>query len=229
MEAQTAAPWPGNIRELENFIERTVILTQGDELKVPISELKRPAMRSSAPASTFHDAERQTIIDALKAAAGRIAGQRGAAERLGLKRTTLQNKMRKLNISKSDYQTALYYDICRRCADCWAPRPIHRQSAAAVSLFPTTIPAHPTFGNSCAQTNCVQSKGVDDMLAILDFLFGCHHPRLSRVFTIGRKTYRVCTDCGATFNYSLNAMRMESRRSTSRNAAFQPTQQPEIA
>src|SRR5271166_3595989 len=64
--------------------------------------------------------------------------------------------MRKLNISKSDYQTALYYDVCRRCADCWAPRPIHRQSAAAVSLFPTTIPAHPTFGNSCAQTNCVQ-------------------------------------------------------------------------
>src|SRR5271165_1205339 len=103
MEALAAAPWPGNIRELENFIERAVILTQGDELNVPIAELKRSAVRSSAPASSFHDAERQTIIDALKAASGRIAGRDGAAERLGLKRTTLQNKMRKLNITKNDY------------------------------------------------------------------------------------------------------------------------------
>lgn len=103
MEALMAASWPGNIRELENFIERAVILTQGDELNVPISELKRSAVRSSASASTFHDAERQTIIDALKAASGKIAGTDGAAERLGLKRTTLQNKMRKLNITKKDY------------------------------------------------------------------------------------------------------------------------------
>jgi formate hydrogenlyase transcriptional activator len=103
MEALTAAPWPGNIRELENFIERAVILTQSDELNVPISELKRSAVRSSASASTFHDAERQTIIDALKAASGKIAGKDGAAEHLGLKRTTLQNKMRKLNITRKDY------------------------------------------------------------------------------------------------------------------------------
>ncbi len=103
MEALTAAPWPGNIRELENFIERAVILTQSDELNVPIAELKSSAVRSGAAASTFHDAERQTIIDALKAASGRIAGQDGAAERLGLKRTTLQNKMRKLNITKNDF------------------------------------------------------------------------------------------------------------------------------
>ncbi len=103
MEALIAAPWPGNIRELENFIERAVILTQSDELNVPISELKRSAVLSSAPASTFHDAERQTIIDALKAASGRIAGSGGAAERLGLKRTTLQNKMRRLSITKNDY------------------------------------------------------------------------------------------------------------------------------
>jgi len=105
MDALTAAPWPGNIRELENFIERAVILTQGDELNVPTSELQRSAGRGSpsASASTFHDAERQTIIDALKAASGRIAGKDGAAERLGLKRTTLQNKMRKLNVTKHDY------------------------------------------------------------------------------------------------------------------------------
>lgn len=85
-EALTAAPRPGNIRELENFIERAVILTPGDELNVPISELKRSAVQSSASASTstFHDAERQTI-DALKAAFGKIGGKDGAAERFRLK------------------------------------------------------------------------------------------------------------------------------------------------
>ncbi len=103
MEALTNASWPGNVRELENFIERAVILTQGEELNVPITELKRFLAQSAAPASTFHQAERRTIIDALKAASGRIAGKDGAAERLGLKRTTLQNKMRRLGIMRSDY------------------------------------------------------------------------------------------------------------------------------
>jgi formate hydrogenlyase transcriptional activator len=104
MEALARASWPGNVRELENFIERAVILTQGSELNVPIAELKNTtrAPRTNS-VSTFHDAERQAIIDALKAASGRIAGAGGAAERLGLKRTTLQNKMRQLNISRSDY------------------------------------------------------------------------------------------------------------------------------
>jgi len=103
MEVLANASWPGNVRELGNFIERAVILTQGSELNVPIGELKNaiPAHRT-VPLSTFHDAERQTIIDALKAASGRIAGAGGAAERLGLKRTTLQNKMRRLNISAAD-------------------------------------------------------------------------------------------------------------------------------
>ena len=104
MEALTNAPWPGNVRELENFIERAVILTQGSELNVPMTELKglmRVPYSSSMP--TFHDAERQSIVDALKAASGRLAGTGGAAERLGLKRTTLQNKMRRLQISRSDY------------------------------------------------------------------------------------------------------------------------------
>ncbi len=100
MDALVNADWPGNIRELENFIERCVILTQGHELTVPRSELRR----SAAPAaSTFEQAERQVIIQALRAASGRIAGQGGAAERLGLKRTTLQNKMNKLNISRACY------------------------------------------------------------------------------------------------------------------------------
>jgi formate hydrogenlyase transcriptional activator len=102
MDTLTSAPWPGNIRELENFIERCVILTQGDQLVVPLEELARPAPRTT-PVSTFHDAERQAIIDALKSCSGKISGSGGAAERLGLKRTTLQNKMRKLNISRADY------------------------------------------------------------------------------------------------------------------------------
>src|SRR6202162_654403 len=104
MEALVNADWPGNIRELENFIERCVILTQGEELSVPRAELKKTSSRPVATgASTFEEAERQASIGALKNASGRISGKGGAAERLGLKRTTLQNKMRKLNIGRADY------------------------------------------------------------------------------------------------------------------------------
>lgn len=104
MDALVNADWPGNIRELENFIERCVILTQGDELNVPRTELRRSSARSVVvAASTFEQAERQAILDALKDSSGRIAGKGGAAERLGLKRTTLQNKMRRLNISRAEY------------------------------------------------------------------------------------------------------------------------------
>jgi len=104
MEVLANADWPGNIRQLENFIERCVIFTQGDELNVLPAELKKPAVRSVASAApSFEQAERQAIIDALIAASGRIAGKGGAAERLGLKRTTLQNKMHKLNISRAEY------------------------------------------------------------------------------------------------------------------------------
>jgi formate hydrogenlyase transcriptional activator len=104
MEALVNADWPGNIRQLENFIERCVIFTQGDELNVLRAELKKPSVRSVASAApSFEQAERHAIIDALIAASGRIAGKGGAAERLGLKRTTLQNKMNKLNISRAEY------------------------------------------------------------------------------------------------------------------------------
>jgi formate hydrogenlyase transcriptional activator len=103
MDALSNAAWPGNVRELENFLERAVILTQGDELNVPLAELKKSSVRNAAPVSTFQQAERQAIIEALKAASGRISGAGAAAERLGLKRTTLQNKMRRLNITKADY------------------------------------------------------------------------------------------------------------------------------
>jgi formate hydrogenlyase transcriptional activator len=105
MEMLTKCPWKGNIRELANFIERAVILSRGHELEVPVSELPTSSeinVPSRAP-STFRHAESSVIIDALRAASGRIAGKGGAAERLGLKRTTLQNKIRRLGISKASY------------------------------------------------------------------------------------------------------------------------------
>jgi formate hydrogenlyase transcriptional activator len=104
MHALTKAAWPGNVRELANFLERAVILTQGDELNVPTQELNTASLRTLPPSSSFEEAERQAIIHALKESCGRISGRGGAAERLGLKRTTLQNKMRKLGIATTHYQ-----------------------------------------------------------------------------------------------------------------------------
>jgi formate hydrogenlyase transcriptional activator len=105
VEALVNADWPGNIRELENFIARCVILTQGDELNVPCRDLKKASgCPVTSTHSSFEQAERKVIIDALKAARGKISGQGGAANRLGLKRTTLQNKMYKLNISRACYR-----------------------------------------------------------------------------------------------------------------------------
>ena len=104
MDILTNNPWRGNIRELENFIERAVILSQGDELQVPIAELKTDAGPTVTTRTTFEQAERAAILEALKSASGQISGHGGAAERLGLKRTTLQNKMKRLGIAKQDYR-----------------------------------------------------------------------------------------------------------------------------
>ena len=105
MEILTNYPWKGNVRELANFLERAVILSQGEELEVPTTELLVCNSRDvSVAASSFHDAERTVILEALRAASGRIAGIGGAAERLGLKRTTLQHKIRRLGITKAHYQ-----------------------------------------------------------------------------------------------------------------------------
>ena len=95
-------PWKGNVRELANFLERAVIFTRGDELEVPIAELRSALQISVAgnSASSFRQAEFNVITEALKAASGRISGNGGAAERLGLKRTTLQNKIRRLGIAR---------------------------------------------------------------------------------------------------------------------------------
>ena len=105
MEILTNCPWKGNIRELANFIERAVILTRGEELEVSLTELATSSEINVAvgTASTFRQAESSVIIGALRAASGRIAGKGGAAERLGLKRTTLQNKIRRLGIAKATY------------------------------------------------------------------------------------------------------------------------------
>jgi len=106
MEMLTNYPWNGNVRELANFVERAVIMTQGQQLEVPMAAL--PTSSDTVVAvgsnSTFKQAESSVIIEALRAAAGRIAGRGGAAERLGLKRTTLQNKIRRLGITKVQYQ-----------------------------------------------------------------------------------------------------------------------------
>ena len=105
MEVLTNCPWKGNVRELANFIERAVILTRGEELEVPIAELRTSSEMIFVAASTssFRQAESSVIVEALRAATGRIAGKGGAAERLGLKRTTLQNKIRRLGIIKAQY------------------------------------------------------------------------------------------------------------------------------
>ena len=106
MEILTNCPWKGNVRELANFVERAVIITQGQELEVPIGNLRDfPATLVAVNStSTFRHAESSAIIGALRAASGRLAGHGGAAERLGLKRTTLQNKIRRLGINKADYE-----------------------------------------------------------------------------------------------------------------------------
>jgi len=89
--------WPGNIRELENFIERSVILTHGAALQVPVGELNNNG-KTTAIAGTREANERDQILRILKESKGRVAGPSGAAVRMGLKRTTLISRMKKLGI-----------------------------------------------------------------------------------------------------------------------------------
>jgi formate hydrogenlyase transcriptional activator len=104
MTALCAWQWPGNVRELENFIERAVILTPGSTLRAPLAELEM--LEEETPATSdpnFHAAEREHILRVLRETKGMIGGSGGAAEKLGLKRTTLNSKLRKLGIERSDY------------------------------------------------------------------------------------------------------------------------------
>jgi formate hydrogenlyase transcriptional activator len=100
LELLVRYPWPGNIRELENLIERAVIVSPGPVLRVPLSELKPPS-EPFGEALTLRAAEREHILKALEATNWVLAGPRGAAARLGMKRTTLQSKMRKLGVAKT--------------------------------------------------------------------------------------------------------------------------------
>jgi formate hydrogenlyase transcriptional activator len=97
MKRLTAWHWPGNIRELENLIERSVILTHGPALQLPISELSGNGKAISAVGGRQAD-ERGEILRILKQTNGRVAGPQGAAERMGVKRTTLISRMKKLGI-----------------------------------------------------------------------------------------------------------------------------------
>ncbi len=116
LEALTRWPWPGNIRELENLIERAVILTRGPVLRVPLAELQASAepgeeqvdlgtqpTAEHEQTGTLESAEREHILRVLEETHGVIGGAKGAAARLGLKRTTLNSKLRKLGITREDF------------------------------------------------------------------------------------------------------------------------------
>jgi len=104
MEAMMRWSWPGNIRELENFIERSVILSEGSRLRPPLGELREDISRQLSDSDvTLRDKERGHIIEILRQTRGALSGPSGAAARLGLKRTTLQYKMQRLGISRTDY------------------------------------------------------------------------------------------------------------------------------
>lgn len=93
--------WPGNIRELENFIERAIILSPGPELRLPVSELRERSQDYAGGTTTLAAAEREHIRRVLADTNWTVGGPNGAAARLGMKRTTLQSKMRKLGIRRS--------------------------------------------------------------------------------------------------------------------------------
>jgi len=102
MSALASYQWPGNIRELQNFIERSVILSVGSDLRPPLAELKRGAEVESMDAVTLEEAERDHIRKTLEQTRWVVAGPNGAAARLGIKRSTLYFRMQKLGISRAN-------------------------------------------------------------------------------------------------------------------------------
>jgi len=100
MDVLTQYHWPGNIRELQNFIERAVILSPGRTLQAPLSDLRWFSDRDPDSAITLEEADREHILKALKETNWLVGGPGGGAARLGLKRTTLIGKMRKLGLSR---------------------------------------------------------------------------------------------------------------------------------
>jgi formate hydrogenlyase transcriptional activator len=104
METLKRSPWPGNVRELQNVIERAVILTPGDILHIPAPPSRLP-IRTDA--MTLADAEREHILHALEVSNWVVGGKAGAAARLGLKRTTLIDKMRRRGLSREAFDGAI--------------------------------------------------------------------------------------------------------------------------
>jgi formate hydrogenlyase transcriptional activator len=103
LDALVRYSWPGNVRELQNVIERAVILSPGPSLQVPLNDLQAAAEEASAPtaaAVTLADAEREHILGALRETGWVLGGPKGAAARLGMKRSTLRWKMQRLGISR---------------------------------------------------------------------------------------------------------------------------------
>src|SRR5881275_1509479 len=103
MNALVRYHWPGNIRELQNLVERAVILSTGPILKVPLQDLQvaQPAPAAGRKIETLEEAERRHILDALDVSDWVISGPNGAAASLGLKRSTLQARMEKLGIRRA--------------------------------------------------------------------------------------------------------------------------------
>ena len=106
MAALQAYDWPGNIRELQNLIERAVILADQGVLPNPLPAAAESVL--AVPAPTFHESERRAILDALESVGWVVGGPRGAAAKLGLNRTTLINKMKRLRISRARDEDAVY-------------------------------------------------------------------------------------------------------------------------
>ncbi len=102
MSALTSYQWPGNIRELQNFIERSVIVSSGSVLRPPLASLKSSAEAESLGAITLEQAEREHILKTLEQTRWVVAGPNGAAARLGIKRSTLYFRMQKLGISRAN-------------------------------------------------------------------------------------------------------------------------------
>jgi len=101
MESLTLWDWPGNVRELENYVERAVSMTSGKSLCAAAPETEQPT--EARVSLTLESVERAHIVEILRQTGGKLSGRRGAAARLGLKRTTLQSKLHRLGIRRIDY------------------------------------------------------------------------------------------------------------------------------
>jgi formate hydrogenlyase transcriptional activator len=102
LDALTRYDWPGNIRELQNLVERSVILSPGQVLQITVPDTvpDSVSLRWTASVSKDENSDRDRILEALRISGGIIGGDGGAAARLGLRRTTLQSRMKKLKIER---------------------------------------------------------------------------------------------------------------------------------